>query len=297
MMSGIPKILVVGTISNASKKFVKDMRKIDSVFTKLALVDYFLVESDSNDNTLEILAKFQSEHDRFSYTSMGSLRDEIPNRIERIRYCRNVYVEYIRNNLFDSGWDYIVVADLDGMNSRISTKGIQDSLTKMKNWDGLFANQLFGYYDIYALRCKNWVEENLIETIRKLNLPQLDNQFRLIQYVRGQRIRQNILYLKMRVIPRNAAVIEVQSAFGGLGIYKPAIFTQFDYSREGETLFDECEHITLHNKCIAYGWTLGINPRMINSWLNEYNLNKVIFVRVLRDVKRMATKQMSRGTK
>jgi glycosyltransferase involved in cell wall biosynthesis len=297
MMSGIPKILIVGTISNASRKFTKDMRKIDRVFTKLASVHYYFVESDSSDNTLDTLAKFESEYNQFSYISMGSLRQEIPNRIERIRYCRNVYVEYIRNNHFESRWDYIVVADLDGMNSRISTKGIHNSLGKMKSWDGLFANQLFGYYDIYALRCKNWVEENLIETVRKLNLPQLDNQYDLIQYFRGQRIRQKILYSKMKVITRGEAVINVQSAFGGLGIYKPSVFTRFDYSREGETLFDECEHITLHNKCIADGCSLGINPRMINSWLNEYNLNKVIFVRVLRDVKRMTMKQKSRGTK
>jgi len=297
MMPGIPKILVVGTISNASKKFTRDMRKIDKVFSKLSFVDYFLVESDSNDDTLERLAKFESEYDRFSYTSMGSLLQQIPNRIERIRYCRNVYVEYIRNNQFKSGWDYIVVADLDGMNSRISTKGVEDSLRKMKSWDGLFANQLFGYYDIFALRCKNWVEENLIETLRRLNLPQLDNRFPLIQYFRGQRIRQKILYSKMKVIARGEAVIEVQSAFGGLGIYKPAIFTQFDYSRAGETLLDECEHITLHKKCIAHGWALGINPMMINSWFNEYNLNKVIFVRVLRDLKQIIIKRMSRGTK
>jgi hypothetical protein len=297
MISDIPKILIVGTISNASKKFTKDMRKIDSAFRRIASVQYYFVESDSLDNTLDKLAEFERQFGSFSYTSLGSLRLEIPNRIERIRYCRNIYVQYIRNNQFVSGWDYIVVADLDGMNSKINTKGIQDSLTIMKSWDGLFANQLFGYYDIYALRCKNWVEDDLIETARLLCLPKTNNKNGLIQYLKGQRIRQKIIYSKMKVIARGGGVIGVQSAFGGLGIYKPDVFTRFDYSQEGEVIFDECEHITLHRKCIVDGLSLGINPKMINSWFNEYNLNKLIFVRVLRDLRRTTMEPKSRGMK
>jgi hypothetical protein len=108
---------------------------------------------------------------------------------------------------------------------------------------------------------------------------------------------QKIIYSKMKVIARGGGVIGVQSAFGGLGIYKPDVFTRFDYSQEGEVIFDECEHITLHRKCIVDGLSLGINPKMINSWFNEYNLNKLIFVRVLRDLRRTTMEPKSRGMK
>jgi hypothetical protein len=105
-------------------------------------------------------------------------------------------------------------------------------------------------------------------------------------YLRNQRIRQEVLYSKMRRIPRNSEVIRVDSAFGGLGIYKTEMFLEFDYSLTDGELPDGSEHLTFHQKCIDEGFSLGINPEMINATYNEYNINKHYLIRFLKDFKR-----------
>jgi hypothetical protein len=90
--------------------------------------------------------------------SKGKLSEILPNRIERIAFCRNVYVDFIRNNYKKYLWGHVAVADLDGMNFIINKKGIDSCFKVNKKWDGLMANQPYGYYDIYALRASGWVE-------------------------------------------------------------------------------------------------------------------------------------------
>jgi hypothetical protein len=282
------KFLVVGTISNASKRFQPDMDKIAVALSSLGRVEYFLVESDSHDSTPRILKTLKAENLDFDFKSLGELRTRFPDRIERIRHCRNVYVEYIRNKYSERKWDYVVVADLDGMNSRVTTAGVKSSISKMNNWDALFANQKHGYYDLFALRSSDWVECDLLKILRvDEGAGQEKSQKRNpLGYLRNQKIRQEVLYSKMRRIPRDSEVIRVDSAFGGLGIYKTEMFLEFDYSLTDGELPDGSEHLTFHQKCIDEGFSLGINPEMINATYNEYNINKHYLIRFLKDFKR-----------
>jgi hypothetical protein len=262
--------------------------KIAEAFSSLGTVEYFLVESDSNDSTPKILTTLKAENLGFDFKSLGELRTRFPDRIERIRHCRNVYVEYIKDEYPERKWDYVVVADLDGMNSRVTTAGVKSSISKMKHWDALFANQKHGYYDLFALRSSDWVECDLLKILRadegagKKNC-QKSNP---LVYLRNQKIRQEVLYSKMRRIPRNSEVIRVDSAFGGLGIYKTEIFLKFDYSLNEGQVPDGSEHVTFHKKCTEGGFSLGINPEMINTTYNEYNINKHYLIRFLKDFKR-----------
>ena len=49
------KFLIVGTVKNCSKTLLNTVNCIDKAFSKTLKYQFFLVESDSNDNTLEIL--------------------------------------------------------------------------------------------------------------------------------------------------------------------------------------------------------------------------------------------------
>jgi hypothetical protein len=99
----------------------------------------------------------KKESKNLDFISLETLRSTIPDRIERIRYCRNHYIEFIRNHQENKQWDFTVVADLDGMNSKINSVGIASCFKDSPTWDVVTANQAGGYYDLYALRHIFWM--------------------------------------------------------------------------------------------------------------------------------------------
>jgi len=291
------KFLIVGTVSNCSLKLHRDLSRIHSALKPIGSTETFLVESDSTDLTVEKLNELSLNNQFFNFISMGNLKPDIPERIERIRFCRNRYVEYIRSNIAEREWDYVVVADLDGMNSAVSVKGVRKSLDLLKIHDSVFSNQTFGYYDLLALRCPNWVTGNFKKEIYEREELQSDSteKFTLIERIKifltKDKIRREFIYKRMRVIPKSRAPIMVESAFGGFGIYKSEIFKFFNYDPVNSDEIGECEHLALHARCRENGYSLVVNPALINNHVNSYNLNKLFLVRLLRHLKKKTSKK------
>ena len=285
------KFLLVGTISNAEDVFERDFKRVFNSLNKLGDVDVFLVESDSQDKTVNLLASLERLHKGFKYKSLGKLETSISNRVERIRLCRNYYVEYIRQNNGSHNWDYVVVADLDGMNSQITSRKIARSLSTSSRWDACFATQTFGYYDLYALRAKNWVEKDVFEELEQLKRRHpfhKKSRFQslnfLYAYWHFDKLRAEAIYSKMRHL--TSGLIDVDSAFGGFAIYKSFVFQTFDYLPENVGVPYKCEHLDLHSKCKKSGLSLVIDSGLTNSYVNEYNLNRIKAIRFLREFKK-----------
>lgn len=285
------KILLVGTISNVAKTIEKELNQVLKALSIFRNVEVLLVESDSKDNTIEILNHIEEKQKNFSFVCEGQLSNKIPNRIERIAFCRNVYVQYIRDNYKSHRWDYIAVADLDGMNYKLTSKGIESCFSFNCNWSGLMANQKNGYYDLYALRAPNWIEEDIFKTIEILKeskgLPKryknsvLDFFSNFFHY---DHIRQNVIYKKMFIIKKKSALIAVMSAFGGFAIYKPEVFLKSNYSIPKNN--HSSEHVHFHKNAGNYGHKFYINPQLINSNINDYNLNRYRTIRLIRELKK-----------
>lgn len=285
------KILLVGTVSNVAKTIEKELNVVLKALSIFDRIEIFLVESDSVDKTNFVLEKIKSNNLNFDFKTLGNLREKYPNRVRRIAYCRNVYVEYIRKNYRISEWSFVAVADLDGMNFKLSQNGIKSCLESDIEWDGVMANQCFGYYDIYALRAKNWVEEDCFEGLQKYKIKtliQTKNKKSVCSYIRNYIIsdyaRHKFIYSKMKRINRNSPWVSVNSAFGGFAIYKPWIFLDFDY-KSISSGYTVSEHVDFHEKSSVAGARYFINPYMINSNINEYNLNKLKLVRLARFLK------------
>ena len=284
------RVVLVGTISNAADNLRSDLTKVMNAMSGLDLMQIFLVESDSNDKTLSILEELRQEIKNFNFVSLGDLRLEIPDRIHRIRHCRNVYVQEIRNMLKFSEVDFVVVADLDGMNSRISSEAFQSSF-KRDDWGAVLANQKGGYYDVLALRHPTWCPQDVLVDLRneqslidKTGLPWKSFVRRTRRRVAYDRARNKAIYSKMIKIKLSEEWIEVNSGFGGLGIYKAQVFKSFDYSLLKGDLDFESEHVALSKRIIDDGQKIFINPRMINNNFNTYNLNRFVLVRQLREM-------------
>ena len=280
-------ILIVGTVSNVEKHLKKDLKKIYNSLSRFDNISFFLVESDSTDNTVKILNELSTFYSNFNFISLGTLKTLIPNRIDRIRYCRNVYVDYIRGIPLANRPAYTIAADLDGINSRINYKSI-DSCFYNQDWDVVLSNQTGGYYDVYALRCKSWQESDCFSELEKIkaniSAPNFSkyNLYKRIKFLLYfDEARFTAIYSKMRKIRVVEPWIEVQSGFGGLAIYRTNVFIRYNYSNDSNDL-NESEHVSIHKKITDSGGKIYINPAFINSKWNTYNINRYFLIRQTR---------------
>jgi len=278
-------ILVVGTVRNVEKTIIKEIDKCVNALLKFKEVNFYLVESDSTDSTNIKLEQLKKKLPNFTFSSMGILENQIPSRLERIRYCRNFYIQYIRSLSDDSMPTYVLVVDLDGMNSVLNSESVLSCFVR-DDWDVVVSNQTFGYYDILALRHpiwqkNDWTEEYAGEKL-KARKPKPNFWFHKIQYYLAlDKIKNQVLYSKMIRIKKDSSWIEIDSGFGGAAIYKTEIFLKYDYSKEFETI--ESEHVSLHRKISRGEGKIFINPKFINSHFNTYNLNRYFIVRFFRN--------------
>lgn len=281
------RVLIVGTVSNVSERLRVDFTTVRNAFSDNFEVFAYLVESDSSDETIAALNDLSLSSENFNFISFGNLRNSIPDRVERIRYCRNQYVEYIRDRFDAYKWDYIVVADLDGMNGAL-TKGAVNSCFTRCDWDCCLSNQTGGYYDIFALRESTWQPGNYFEEVEaarakieniELSKPVFLNRFRLL--LLEDSIKRNAIYAKMKRIPKGSSWVAVDSGFGGLAIYKPHVFLNFDYSKLNSESRDS-EHVDLHIRMREDGNKIFINPDFVNSHWNTYNVNRFFIIRQVR---------------
>jgi hypothetical protein len=283
--------LLVGTVSNVENRLISDLSRIETAIGSIGNLEIYLVESDSIDATVATLQNLTLQKSGFSFKSFGNLKARFPKRTERIRFCRNAYVDYIQTQLQQQKWDYVIVADLDGMNSAITEQRILNSLRREKDWDACFANQTLGYYDLYALRADNWVEQDCFDELKELQRVNIyHKKYRsefldfLSAFLHFDRMRRKVIYKRMKRL--KGGLIPVKSAFGGFGIYKPEIFEKINYTKSDSGYTSECEHLDLHYKCLQSGFRLVIDPKLINNHVNVYNLNKFIIVRFLREYRK-----------
>jgi len=279
-------LLVTGTIRNGETTLLREFAKTSKATSFFNDVSYFLVESDSNDRTLEILKSIKAKNSNFSYVSLGNLSERVPEQYNRIRYCRNIYVEYIRSLNESIRPSFVLVLDLDGMNSALSSKSLNSCFLR-NDWDAVLSNQTFGYYDILALRHNKWQENDWRDNHDhfKSNLCRVEfskfkitNKFRI--FLQLDLAEYMAIYSKMVRIPRRSPWIRVESGFGGAALYKSEVFLKYDYTKEFETR--ETDHVTLHRKLVRSGGKIFINPKFINSHFNTYNLNRYYLIRILR---------------
>ena len=285
-MKSPSSILVVGTIRNVEKTIEKEIRICVKALKNFEDISFFLVESDSNDNTLLILEKLKSKIPNFAYISLGLLSRKIPDQYNRIRYCRNKYVTYIRSLKIKKP-QFVLVVDLDGMNGALTAKSL-NSCFERNDWDVVVANQTFGYYDILALRHPKWQENDWRKDwlLYKSNLNRFKsnlnkrvfNKFR--EYLDLDKVNYLLVYSKMIRIPKSYPWISIDSGFGGAAIYRSEVFQKFNYSKEFKTM--ETDHVSLNRKLVRSGGKIFINPKFINSHFNTYNINRYFIFRFIR---------------
>jgi hypothetical protein len=249
--------LIVGLARNCESTVRADILTILHALDQSHTLSWLIVESDSTDDTGVALQALANEIPNFRVISLGSLSDALPLRTQRIAYCRNAYLAELDTNPLYTNVAYVVVADLDGANELLTSSGLA-SCWDQKGWDVCTANQRGPYYDIWALRHKRWCPNDCWQQYA----------FLIAHGVRRETARHAAVYSKMITIAEDGDWIEVDSAFGGLAVYRRAALTGVEYSGLTDTGDEICEHVALHTQILDRGGRIFINPRLINACEN-----------------------------
>ena len=247
------RVIFCTTISNEEKNFnnfFKLIDKLKKIFNESYII---LIESDSTDNTNQLFEN-EMESRNGEIHSLGNLRNKFVKRSKRLEVCRNKYLSLINNNKFLREFDYMIVLDADNVNELLSPEVVNKSLVDLKNkeWSCIFPNQLYFYYDIWALRIQKLYETDCFKEFKDL----LKNYSYKKSYHLS--ITKKMFFLKNR----KDRYIKVISAFGGMGIYKIKNILDIYYDSKGGK---ECEHVYFHQKIYNKYNSLFIDKKLINS--------------------------------
>jgi hypothetical protein len=270
-------VLILGLARNVSDYLESEIISLTHALSDFGKIGMFIVESDSEDSTVSVLNSLSGRFSNFSFVSLGKLSASIPNRVDRITYCRNRYITELENNSDFENYDYVVVADLDGVNADLTPEAIRSCWLK-DGWAAVAANQSAPYYDIYALRHPTWSPNDCWlyeEELRGAGLNPVA-------------AREKAIYARQIRIPQSSAWIEVDSAFGGFCIYKREAILGCRYASYTEAGEPVCEHVELHKQVTAKGGKIFINPSLINSGWNMHNTSMRIDKYIKRRIKLLA---------
>ena len=267
-------VRVVGLARNVDSTIKSEFARVDAILKQIfSSIEYFIVESDSVDRTSSVLSELKYENRNFDFIALGKLEEKLPLRIERLSYCRNIYVRWLRETPASSR---VLVLDWDTRNTHLNSRSIRSALEELPNASGIFANQAGRYFDIYALRSHGWVDGDC-----------LHEYWDLRKTLGAKKAKQKAIWSKMRKISPNHPILEVDSAFGGLGIYQSWVFIDCDYSKLSTNSSNESEHVFLHHQIRSKNGRLFIHPKLINFAWNPHNLSSFRIIRVFDRVSRI----------
>lgn len=275
-------LVIVGCVRNGAKTIRRAVETLAKATTAFAQVRFLIVESDSTDATVAELQRLRNESAGFEFTSLGAVAERIPARTERIAACRNRYLDELRNDPQYAAVDYVMVADLDGVNNDLRREAVATCWASAQPWDVVAANQRDAYYDIWALRHPDWCPVDCHDQYSRLR--------GLFGHPRAQAIA---IHSRMARLSPRGDWIEVDSAFGGLAIYRREALLAGRYSgvQDGRPI---CEHVPLHAELRARGYRLFINPALINAHRTDHSARIRLRVRLRREIEALGKRVRER---
>ena len=252
------RCVIVGAARNVEKDIEKTFLTLSQAFTCFNSLEFLIIESFSTDNTANVLENLTTKYENFAFESITDLDFTLTSRTKRIASARNFALSRLKTK--KSQIDYVVVADLDGVNKHLTLDSVK-SCWDYDDWDAIFANQQGFYYDIWALRHPSWNPndcwrdyENMIPLIGRRKAFQFSVKSRMIEL-------------------KSDTLVKVDSAFGGLGIYTSKAFFSSEYLGvfEGREI---CEHVPFNLNLTRNNFKLFINPKLVN--LKRRKLSSIV---------------------
>jgi hypothetical protein len=225
---------------------------------------FIFAENDSQDDTKTILADWCRPRENAHILCFDGLHQTLRKRTERIAFLRNRIIEFIKEQ-HATDFDALCLMDLDQVNvAEIAQDGFDSALEFLFSSDenaGAFAVSDPIYYDIYALRHEHWSREDCWKALRTAPTERRTELF------------QSIICDLQVPIDKSHAPIPVESAFGGLAIYRLTYALNAMYMGLDADGDETCEHVSFNADIVRHGGKLHIFPRLRNKTPWEHCLN------------------------
>ncbi len=222
---------------------LNELLKVARLFNRYK---FFVFENDSRDGSAELLRDISAALPMERLTARN-LDTTFSSRTARLSYCRNQLAQAAIKESFD----FFVVADLDGVISYIEPDEFL-SCFEHDAWDACFPGARDKYYDLWALRHPSIMPFDYNKALNKQPYVVGEDNAQLLNAIPAR----NLEFHKFH------QWLEVDSAFGGVGIYRKEAFKMGRYyGAEGSE--EICEHVPFHRALRRKGARLYINPRFM----------------------------------
>lgn len=272
------EIVFVGMSKNClnnSKKnleFLKNYKSISKHNIKICVI-----ESDSTDGSKEYFSNLKQSNGLDFLKEIDNLENTEKSRISRLAICRNEALKYIKTH-YKKDLIYIPMdfdIDLFKLTKPEDFNLLINYFVNQSHIDCMFPFSLPFYYDIFALRSKNWVEKN---NIYKSKL--LKERFKI-----GSVFFNYFLVFRkqLSINSFNKSLIPVESAFGGMGMYKinQDLIKKIKYRTSKKCVSFVSEHVFFNkyfeNLFIYKNWQIEA-PYEYIFWNTLNFRNKLLFI-------------------
>ena len=103
------KLIICGCAKNIVNFWTNTSKNLQIIFDSLEDYKCIIIESNSTDNSLEVLNDWSKNNPKINIVSLGNLQEQ--SRTKRIALCRNKYLENIEP--FYEEFPYCLFLDLD----------------------------------------------------------------------------------------------------------------------------------------------------------------------------------------
>lgn len=238
---------IVAIGRNAMPHLTNTLWLVDELHQKFRSCPMYVYENDSEDGTNEVLDAFASTRQwaTIEHDTLGGLdsRGFEPERTERLAKCRNKCLDWVRKNA--SGTNWTIVIDLDP-HWGFSVDGVMNSV----GWLGRLAPQPANFKPGAMASYSLWVEVSE----QGNGIAHYDSWAARLNWWEDRRLKTGFGWFSMLLPPIGSRPIPMNSAFGGLCVYKTAAYMCGGYSGE------DCEHVPHHKRMQQAGWQLFLNP-------------------------------------
>jgi hypothetical protein len=280
------RAIFAGCARNCAEAIPYVLNNVSRIARLFAESAFVFVENDSRDSTKNEISAWCRRTPNARLISLDGLAASHPFRSPRVAISRNRYLSLVQSEFRD--FDFLIALDCDEVNAApIDLRAIEraiEFLSGEADCAGVFGNSDGIYYDLWALRHPTLCPGDIWEEVC---------DYALAHGVADDEAFAQTFAKRLFSVPRDAPPLEVDSAFGGLGIYKvPSILKnrrhhighemklmaegsgpQPDENAARELAWQRCEHVSFHRGFRERGERLFIVPDLINCRAGEANFS------------------------
>ena len=249
------RIIITGLIHNAESQ-IEPLQSWFHTLSNLCMDCHIvIVENNSIDQTRVFCEKWKTMNPEKVHLvcnkylcdktwTIGDMKGGESDRIEKMAFLRNLYCQYIKENINFLNFDYVFVIDFD--------------LRGTIFWDGIFDSMYYFEKEpsIDAIACNGMVSGSLLY-YDSFAFARDRSELRWTNHLDKQNHDEDVLRYVSEEYQKSQELDKLASAFGGFCIYNYNSFISSEYGFEEK--FYTCEHCIFHEKMKHFY----LNPNMV----------------------------------